>query len=486
MIFIGIVHNPEHAYSLVDHGPATGDGDQPSDQAALQRFKDLWGDKSELRRFKDGRIVESVVWDVKTVDERAHVPALIVKHILLHHFGLGEEAVQTSQVSFDSMIRLPPSISSMYTDAGIPAGFKSAITAYDSIVKAIKALDEELPLALLNVHATSAHLRYTSVFSPVPLPPALASAMPPNAQYVAPIEFIFEFEKSSRWPDDLRAIQKIKLAFFERIASALMNSVHGLRANVVVGDGVHTSEILDKAHLEIVTSEGWAFSAWIWHDREVTLLDNIVEHTNKLPHVKVKLKRSEEGQGKLYYEAVEAKEVYMRRFIHAPRHHRAIAALCHQHTAFAGTVRLVKRWLASHWLLHGHIYEELVELICALFFVGNARQSIPGSKERGFACVVRFLKDWAWEDGLFVPLFEPDVDDVVTTMKMSGPGVWTVKTDFDKEGRIWTAPGPDLVVAHRVRALAKATWTELQSVEQGTFVVKVSIILCFFPYGLSC
>jgi len=83
----------------------------------------------------------------------------------------------------------------------------------------------------------------------------------PDSRYLTPIDIILEFEKSSKWPDDLRAIQKIKLAFFEQLASALMESVSGLKVNVMVGEGIQESEIIDKAYLEIVTSEGWAFSA---------------------------------------------------------------------------------------------------------------------------------------------------------------------------------------------------------------------------------
>ncbi|KAF8965448.1 Nrap protein [Flammula alnicola] len=412
VIFIGIVHNPLHAFRLVDHGPAAGE----EDQTVLEKFRDLWGDKAELRRFKDGRIVESVVWDITTADERAHVPSMI------------EEEVETWQTSFDSLLRLPQSISREYLSSGVSTGFKGALTAFDNLVKSIKKLDEDLPLSLLTVSPISESLRYTSVFSPVPHPSSLAPLLPPNARYLAPIEI---------------AVQTIKLAFFERIA---------LTANVVIGDGTHDSLILDRASLEIVTPEGWAFSARIWHDREVNLLDRVIEgNATTLPHV--------------YYEAMEAKEVYMRRFIHFPRHHRAIAALSHHYSAFSGTVRLVKRWLASHWLLHGHISEEVVELICASFFVDGGhtvsaetdtektiQHLVPASKERGFAYVVQFLKEWKWEEGLFV------------------------STELDKEGHVWTYKGPDLVVARRVRALADATWNCLQEVEHGQLNVQAIFI----------
>lgn len=489
VIFIGIIHNPQQAFHLVDHGPAAGD----EDQVALEQFREFWGEKSELRRFKDGRILESVVWEVTTADEKAHVPSNIVRYLLKRHFNIGENDVETWQTPFDSVLRLPQSISQQYLASKISTGFRGALTAFDDLVKAIKKLDDELPLTLLNISPSSEFLRYTSIFSPVPLPRTLAASLPECARYLAPMDIIIEFEKSSRWPDDLKAIQTIKLAFFECLASALMKSVDGLKAKVVIGDGVHTSDILDKASLEIITPDGWAFSAHIWHDREVHLLTRIISGSGNLPHIVVKNKTNKKTTE--YFEALEAKQVYLRRFIHAPRHHRAIAALYHHYSAFSGTVRIVKRWLASHWLLNTHISEEVVELICASFFIDGGRGAsimdldseqtsqhlVPCSKERGFAAVVRFLKEWKWEDGLVVPLYglQPpeNLSNTSTTPSVNNvmhKGVWRVSTEHDREGHVWTCNGPDLVVARRVRSLAEATWSCLQSLEEAQIDIKVS------------
>ena len=490
VIFIGIIHNPQHAFHLVDHGPAAGD----EDHVALEQFRDFWGEKSELRRFKDGRILESVVWEVTTADEKAHVPSNIVRYLLKRHFNIGEDDVETWQTPFDSVLRLPQSISQEYLASKISTGFRGALTAFDDLVKAIKKLDDELPLTLLNISPTSEFLRYTSIFSPVPLPRSLAASLPECARYLAPMDIIIEFEKSSRWPDDLKAIQTIKLAFFECLASALMKSVDGLKAKIAIGDGVNTSDILDKACLEIITPDGWAFSAHIWHDREVHLLDRIISGNGGLPHIVVKNKTNQKSTE--YFEALEAKRVYLRRFIHAPRHHRAIAALYHHYAAFSGTVRIVKRWLASHWLLHTHISEEVVELICASSFVDGGRGAsildmdteqtsqhlVPGSKERGFAAVVQFLKEWKWEDGLVVPLYGLPPDENLSGASSTTPsannvihkGVWKVSTEHDREGHVWTCNGPDLVVARRVRSLAEGTWNCLQTLEKAQIDIKVS------------
>ena len=484
-ILIGLIHESEHASRLVDHGPAADD----LDPSHAEQFRDFWGDKAELRRFKDGRIVESVVWDVKTSDERAHIPSIIVRYLLARHFGLAEVAVQSWGAAFDSTLRLPENVAALYhTSAGVSNGFKGAMTAFDHLVKILKALDGELPLSLVNVSPISEYLRYTSVFSPVALSTRLATSIPQCWRYFPAMEIILEFEKSGRWPDDLCAIQKIKIALFERVANALVNSKENIRATVVVNDGAGHSDIRDQSRLEIVTAEGWAFSARIWHDREGTLLNRIIDDKPRFSITS----RNLESKGKQRQEALEAWETYTRRFIHAPRHHRAVISLCHRFVAYAGTVRLVKRWLASHWLLHGHVSEEAVEIICAAFFVGDGGipsremapegwSGVPSTKERGFAAVVDFLKDWTWEEPLHVALYGVGQNNgsskETTVIARANLGAWRVLTKEDRTGYVWTSTGPNMVAAHRVRAIAKATWDYLSRVETGSLDVKVDLHL---------
>ncbi|KIK63933.1 hypothetical protein GYMLUDRAFT_424118 [Collybiopsis luxurians FD-317 M1] len=495
VVHIGLIYNAAHAFRQVDHGPSAAE----TDPAIIETFREFWGDKAELRRFKDGSIIESVVWDVRTVDEKAHIPSKIVRHVLQRHFNIPDDAVHTWQTSFDAQLRLPELISRYYVGSGLATGSKGALAAFDDLVKSIKALSEDdktLPLSVMNISAASDALRYTSVFSPVPLPSSIASVLPPNAKYVHPIDFIIEFERSSRWPDDLKAIQKVKLAFLERIAKGLMVSISGCQASVVVRRGTIDSEVQDVARLEIITAEGWTFSGRIWQDREATLLDRIINNTSGLPHITVKSKAA--GKGKEYHDAVQAREAYTRLFIHSPQHHRAIAKLCHHFSAFAGTVRLAKRWFASHWLLGGHVSEEVIELICAQFFVregwdaevdkeqesGNHnvldRMSVPGSKERGFASLIRFLKDWRWEEGLFVPLYGSTVSVSAQpkAVTAASTGVWKIRTRMDEEGAIWTMRGPDAIVARRVQALAQATWNYLQDME----LSGKGSVLCMFDH----
>lgn len=448
-VHIGLIYDPAHAFRLVDHGPSA----ENQDSAVAQEFRQLWGDRAELRRFKDGRIAESVVWEVATSDERAHIPASIVQHLLQLHFGISAEYVRTLQTPFDSMLRLPDDVHRLHRAAG---GYKPALTAFDGIVRSLKALDEQLPLALLNVSPISDYLRYTSAFAPLPVPASTLMALPESLRFLPTIPIILEFEKSSKWPDDLKAIQKVKLAFFETIARSLMASIPGLKASVAIGDS--SNPFQGYATLEIFTAEGWAFSASIWHDREVTLLDRIISSGKTLARPS-----DQEYSVREQREAKAARELYTRTFIHSPRHHRAIANLCHKYNAYSGTVRLVKRWLAAHWLLQSHVSEEAIEIICARPFVGGKQAStedaatVPHSKERGFALVIAFLGEWKWEEPPFIPLYEDNTPATAPEIfaVSAKQGVWTLSTAEDRAGRMWTSHGPDHVAAHRLRALAK-------------------------------
>lgn len=455
-VFIGLILDQEHAFRLVDHGPAAAE--TPSRMTEV--FRELWGNKAELRRFQDGSITESVVWHVRDSDERTHIPTMIVRHILGLHFGMSQDALTSWQSEFDQLLRLPPSITSHYHSSG----FKAALTAFQNLASSIKSLDKELPLAVLNISPVAPELRYTSVFAPAAIPWGSESILPLCSRYIPLISLNVEFEKSARWPDDLAAIQKMKMAFLEQIAQALTKTVPGLRARVAIALSPGVPLTSDHAQLELLTPDGWAFALRIWHDREATLLDRIL-HSFPATYSPHELEN-----------ARMAHRLYSRRFIAAPRHHRVVAALHHRFIAFGGTVRLIKRWLAAHWLLRLHVSEEAVEVLCAAVFSNVGLTAAPKTRERGFACVIRLLQDWDWSEGMKISLngISDPGPDVYSSSESGAKGVWRLVTETDPDGYMWTVDAPDIVAARRVRALAQATHAYLQGVESGVLDVAVS------------
>jgi U3 small nucleolar RNA-associated protein 22 len=476
---VGLILDPKQALRLVDHGPRADE-----DEQLARAFRDFWGDKSELRRFKDGSIQESVVWEVNAPTERVHIPLRIVEHVVLRHFGI--KKVDSVGPSYDALLAVPPSIGKF---RGIPestSGFRSAMQAFEGLIKGIKAID--LPLSLVSCPPAAEGLRYTSVFPPVPIPTSRLHSLPECARYTTVHEAILIFEKSSKWPDDLGAIQKLKLAWFESLARSIVDKFDGSKAEVSIDDG--TSPIEDNASLEVLLPEGHAFRLRIYHDRERTLLERKLD--DKTMH------------GFDRQEAQMALDLHIRRFIHGPQHHAAIMNMHHRYAGWSPSVRLVKRWCAAH-MLSLHICPEVIELLVAHVFLRADAQTAPNTGASGFARTLDFIRNWDWKnEPLIVPLYaaagleDPDAPAVFPKemyeqaqrlfkeSRILDPGMskgaWFIATEEDVRSTRWAGLGrtPTPMIADRFKMLAKASYKCLeQGMEVGNFDIKVCFVSCW-------
>jgi U3 small nucleolar RNA-associated protein 22 len=466
---IGLLLDPENAFRLIDRGPKVDDNAQ-----SIAIFRDFWGEKAELRRFADGSIVECVAWEVERPHQRAYIPSQIVRHILGRHFNL--KKVKDVHSTYDEFIH--PSIPRPGISTGKDGGYKVVMQAFDALVKQIKAM--ELPLSLVACLPCAEALRYTSILLPSPTPLSRIATLPDCAKYVAVYDAVLQFEKSARWPDDLGAIQKLKLAWFEKVAKDLMEKLPGSMACVAMD--VLASPIEDSASLEVGLASGFAFRLRIYHDRERTLLERTIGDKSALPFQKA--------------DAEKSLAVHMGRFVHAPRHHAAIMNMHHRHVGYSPTVRLVKRWFSSH-LLSNSILTELVELVCAYVFLQADPQLVPHTGPDGFARVIAFLSQWQWRtEPLLIPIlsmaglaessivqFPTDVqqtaEDNFKGRRAVDPGMssgaWHLATEQDIEGVFWClgGRGPTPMVAERVKILAKASWQCIEKGHEDEATVKV-------------
>ncbi|KAL9062715.1 MAG: hypothetical protein Q9157_008692, partial [Trypethelium eluteriae] len=179
---IGLVFNPINVNRLIDHGPLAED---PEGSA---RFRQFWGDKAELRRFKDGSVRESLVWSSKG---NVSITEQIVRHVLTRHMGV--EVAESTIYHGTELARKVPGGEQQTTTA-----FKGIMTAFETLSNDIRGLDS-LPLAIRQITATDSQLRYSSID-----PPLYGS----TKQMTSPASVIIQFEGSGRWPDDLEAIQR--------------------------------------------------------------------------------------------------------------------------------------------------------------------------------------------------------------------------------------------------------------------------------------
>ncbi|KAJ5348159.1 uncharacterized protein N7506_001412 [Penicillium brevicompactum] len=418
-VSVGILLNAESVGRIVDHGPAA---EEKEESAAFQAF---WGEKSELRRFKDGSILESLVW---SEDAEESIIYQILEYILQRHFGidefdfLGDEYDDHLKHHGDNML------------AYSSPAFQSANEAFKDLETSIRGMDE-VPLEVRHLAPASSLLRYTAV------------------RPGEPADVVLQFESSSRWPDDFAAIQMTKVAFLLKIGDALEQG-GATASSCRVGLENESSRIINNAYLDIPHSSGVLFRLRIHHDREQTLLERNLKDRNLSP-------RERE-------EAAFALFSYKKTFVQTPRLTQALRSLCTRFPLLSPTIRLTKQWFNSH-MFTAQLNEELIELLVIRTFTQPNPWECPSSVMTGFLRTLHSLSRWDWQQEPFIVDLGGDLTPEVTENIRTRFTAWRnidpamnsvalfVASDVDPEGVTWTQyEMPSKVVAGRLSSLAKA------------------------------
>jgi U3 small nucleolar RNA-associated protein 22 len=454
-ILVNFETDPANANRAVDHGPAA---ENKQDAASFRKF---WGDKSELRRFKDGSILESVVWSIK--EASAPVLEQIVLFILGKH--LSTDVADHACFRSDSFAHLVPS-GYIQGQSGVTS-FLPCMNALTVLEKDLRAL-EGLPLTIRHIFAADARLRYSTVE-----PPTAAMA----ASMHAPASLVVQFEGSARWPDDLCAIQRTKIAFLLKLTDLLSAAQPTYSARVGLENPSEPSQ--NQAYLDITLPSGFAFRLRIHHDREATLLDRQLKD------------KSLDGPSR--ESAAAALAVYKRDFINVPAHTQVLQTLCTRFLALSPAIRLTKRWFACH-LLSPHFSAELIELLVVRTFLQPHPWPVPSCATTGFLRTIAWISRWDWRHVPLIVDFSSTFSSNPTDLEGTGPKgmksediekiqtrfeawrridpamnrvVLFAATDLDSEGTTWTNKArPEKVVAARMTALAKATTSLIKAEDQ--------------------
>lgn len=461
---LGIYLDQGEAGRLVDHGP------NAEDEEACKAFRSFWGKKSEMRRFKDGRITESVVWEADTPLARSTIIGQIIQYILKEHFKLDEENVKVFVGAFNPfMSESLATRKALYQSDPSVKSFGGIMEAFEGLSTTLRGLDG-LPLALKNVSASSEMLRYTSTFVPGSRKTKQFFQLPETTRFVPMADIVLTFETSGHWPDHLEAVQKIKAAFLQRIADVLMDKITYSQCNLAFD--LEASPQSDNVALEILLPSGYAFRARVYHERERTLLSQLPTYTPaEILEVQNMLKH------------------HSTRFVAKPKHHSAISALQNAFPALGTAIRLTKRWFRAH-LLSPHITPELIELFCvAAFLEPSSPLPVPTTAASGFTRTLALLASWSWrEEPLLIALYTAvggDVDlgkrratfpldkeararQTFSQTRKSDPtivrgGAMYLATEEDLGGKAWGWDSPSPMIAARIGAIAEASLSALQS-----------------------
>ncbi|ACO64866.1 predicted protein, partial [Micromonas commoda] len=412
-VWVGIIFDPEHALRLVDLGPSS-DNDK-----LAKEFRAFWGDRAELRRFKDGRICESVVWDSIPFNKRHHIPALATDYVLKRNFS-STETVEWSCNLLDPAMGMKESDSKESSPIAL-------IQCLDRLAKRMKDM-KEVPLRVVNAQPISPAFRGTDPFPPrqhqLAFGAGIGLGRSDEQMPVCPktLDVVVQLEGSGRWPENSMAINKTKAAMALKIAEQLRSSY--------ATPTIVTEEATDVLH------EGYVFRL----------------HINS----------SASGANN------EAAEKYL---IKGAAHAAVIATISARFPVYGAATQVAKRWISSH-MLAPHIRDEVVELIMGYLFLHPGAVDPPGSREVAF---IRFLDLLASHPWNVLPLFvDPedeftlaDMQNLEKKMDSSDASSMCIATPYDTEGDLWTQRGPPGVVLKRAQALASRAAERLKVLLQG-------------------
>ncbi|KAN0027865.1 hypothetical protein ACTFIV_009689 [Dictyostelium citrinum] len=193
-IIVGLKVNSENWLSVIDLGP-------PADHVNAAKFREFWGNKSQIRRFKDGSILEAVTWNPKN-GSRHLVIEEIIKYTLNFHLQIPTENVTSVVSELDQLV-----ISEHVQDHTL-----SILSAKQKLISTIQSLG--LPLGIEAYPAIDPALRYTSILCTK------------DDRYLEnqPISILLQFEQSQQWTKDVDSINALKQAFLLKIARELQGS----------------------------------------------------------------------------------------------------------------------------------------------------------------------------------------------------------------------------------------------------------------------
>lgn len=332
---IGVRFDASNAFKKLDAGP------QADDKENASAFRKFWGPRSELRRFKDGSIIEAVVWEVP-FEQRMNIPGMVMSFLLQHHFGV--TTARTVGAELDNLIlvnspMLPQAVSGDQLSLHL-------LSVYQEVAEKIRSL-ERVPLIVTEVLGLSSDLRSCEVF------PAMQSALTAGTAQgdslyplaVPVVKIAAHYMQSNAWPTDKEAHARMCQAFFIRTHEELARKFQ-------------VESLVRYDCLDIL------YGGFVFRMTMVT------------------------GKEKL-----ETR----RRNLRLGWFTTAISGFHMKHNAYGSCVRLCKRWLNAH-LLSGRYKDELVELMVAYVFGKSFYPFVapPATPMMGFLRWLYLLSSYPW------------------------------------------------------------------------------------------
>ncbi|VVC45437.1 Hypothetical protein CINCED_3A008556 [Cinara cedri] len=440
---IGLKLNSLKANSVVERGPT-------ANLPEAKEFRSFWGEKSQLRRFKDGEVCEAVVWaeSKSALSKKRCVTRDIVQYVFSHKLSISPEKFIYIADQAETVLQ-NPFILPIGFDYGTGEGASlCCIDSFNEVGKTIRQL-EGLPLTVNSVQGISPVLRYTDVIPPLSRT-HMDSKKKKNTKgncilaptedeikialgFIEPIEGVLQFASSGKWPNELNAVKRMITAFYINLAARLNKECH-LIAQPFIN------------HIDIMKN-GFVFRFRIYYPGQISLLKKEV-----LP------------DGMIRYRDTEESLILERSMIQLPTLTSSIHGLHMQYPSYGPTCCLAKRWLRSQLIDNSHFPDICVELIVASYYLQPEPFKVTSQPTIGLLHFLRKLSSTDWFREFIIINFNNDISkDHISTLECtiasqqdysSRPAMLLV-TPYDLDGTSWTKEAPTFTILARLMHLSR-------------------------------
>lgn len=351
-ITFGLQVNGDNFLNIITKGPI-------ANQPEAANFRELWQEKSEIRKFQNGDIRETVLWNCNTIEDRRHIIIDALKHVFNRKMGLKLSAVTTRFNYFDEMLKFKNikfNDETFYYGTG-EEGLAAINKSLDGLKKKIYNL--QLPFKIIDFYSVDSSSRLTDTFPPLSINSNKKflsdycnifdeHIIEDRIKYVRPINLVIKIDVSGTLPNDLEVYKNRKSLFYGRLSSALSNTC-SLNTKV------------EPSFLDVYF-EGFVFRIVLFAQKELPIY--------QLPSINGKRSRK------------MVKNAEMDRFeyevIVLPAISGAINTLNCDNSSYSLTTRLFKRWISR--LMIKHFFEEITLDLLVAYCYKHYEQLYPSSK----------------------------------------------------------------------------------------------------------
>lgn len=385
------VEDPLEAFKQVVMGPSPA---AEADRELATAFKEFWGPKAELRRFKDGAIRLCAVFDVSP----------------RHRFGAIQKICRHVLKNDQVRVLVEPAVEVCAANAAASLQILAEFQKLQSTLLQVSSL----PLEITAVLAADPRLRST-----------VAVSSDRGLQNPRPvIRVVVRMETSGRWPDDVAAIGRLKTALYLKLCRELSRPpFRGLFCR----PSEKFCDISFGGDEDGGAGSGATFRLVIHHDRDIRLTAVVGD-----------------------LQTAAAMELDL---VHRVSHHMLINDFALQHVGYAECCQLMHRFLEAHHLAR-YVQHELVELLVAVCYTpaGAAPYSVPHSSHLGFLRCLQLLDEFDWgQHALVVDAALGRSEGSLQGKRAEQNKKLAMEVVFDGSGTCWTRDGPDAVILDHLK-----------------------------------